>query len=168
MVNVSVRYYRRKNKLREKTIGLGKVKTEDITFDEEAMAAAIEALNEMAEDYPDWVSSLIESLSEQHRRCVDSPDQRKGYFEKINSIAHDMRGQGGTFGYQLISDFADALYFLTHSQAGMSDNHVEIIKAHIDAMRVVIKNRINGDGGDVGKELQKGLEAAIKKYSKRK
>lgn len=153
--------------MREKTIGLGKVKNEDISFDEGAMAAAIEALNEMAEDYPDWVASLIDNLSEQHRRCVDSPDQRKSYFEKIHSIAHDMRGQGGTFGYQLISDFADALYFLTTPQAGMSDNHVEIIKAHVDAMRVVIKNRIKGDGGEVGKELQKGLEAAIKKYSKR-
>jgi len=167
VANVSVRYYRRKNSLREKTVGLGKISNDDIGFDEDAMAAAIAALDEMAEDYPDWVAGLIDKLSEQHRRCVDSPEQRKSYFEIINSIAHDMRGQGGTFGYQLISDFADALYFFTHAQAGMSDNHVEIIKAHVDAMRVVIKNRINGDGGEVGKELQNGLEAAIKKYSKK-
>jgi hypothetical protein len=47
----------------------------------------------------------------------------------------------------------------------MSDNHVEIIKSHIDSMRVVIKDRINGDGGEIGMELKRSLEAAIEKYS---
>ena len=47
----------------------------------------------------------------------------------------------------------------------MSDNHVEILKAHVDAMNAVIKGRVNGDGGEVGIELRKTLEAAIDKYS---
>lgn len=167
MVKVSVRLYRIKNKLREKTLGLAPVGgDEDIAFDEDMMSKARAVLDEMAEEYPDWVSSLIQQLAEVHRRCVDTPEQRYQHFEQLHAIAHDMRGQGGTFGYPLISGFSDGLYEFTRKSTSTSDKNVEIIKAHIDAMRVVIKDRVSGDGGDVGKQLQEGLEAAIAKYNK--
>lgn len=165
---VKVRFYRIKNRLKEKTAGLGTDANAVIEFDEDILSTAEEALNEMAEDYPDWVMSVIDELFEVHRRCVDDDANRKAYFEKINAVAHDMKGQGGTFGYQLITDFAEGLYNFTSKGAGLSDSHVEIIKAHIDAMRVVIRERIDGDGGAVGKELKAGLEASVEKYSLRK
>ena len=165
---VKVRFYRVKNRLKEKASGLGLDANAEIEFDEDLLSEAEEALNEMAEDYPDWVMSVIDELFEVHRRCVDDEVNRKGYFERINSIAHDMKGQGGTFGYQLITDFAEGLYGFTSAGAGLSDDHVEIIKAHIDAMRVVIRERIEGNGGDIGGELKKGLEQSVAKFSVRK
>lgn len=164
MVKVSVRFYRFKNKLKEKTLGLGSVNDDEIVFDEELMAKAMEVLDEMAEDYPDWVSGLIQQLADTHRRCVDTPEQRFQHFEQLHAIAHDMRGQGGTFGYPLMSSFADGLYDFTGVSTATSDKNVEIIKSHIDAMRVVIKDRVSGDGGDIGNQLKLGLAAAIKKY----
>ena len=163
---ILVRLYKIKNKLREKSAGLGKLTQEDVTFDKAALDAAMQNLNEMSEEYPDWVSNFIDKLSEAHRRCVDSPDQRRKYYKTINIIAHDMKGQGGTFGYELITEFSNALYRFTEIGAGFSDNHIEIIKSHIDAMRVVIKDRVEGDGGEIGAELKKSLSEAIKKYSK--
>ncbi len=165
---VKVRFYRIKNRLKEKTAGLGSTAGLEIDFDEDLLSEAEEALNEMAEEYPDWVMSIIDELFEVHRRCVDDEVNRKSYFERINSIAHDMKGQGGTFGYQLITDFAEGLYNFTAKGSGVSDSHVEIIKAHIDAMRVVIRDRIEGDGGEIGKELKKGLELSVQKYSAKK
>lgn len=167
MAKVSVRFYRKKNKLKEKTLGLAPRNDDEISFDEDLMMKAAAALEDMSEEYPDWVSGLITQLAEVHRRCVDTPEIRHNSFEQLHAIAHDMRGQGGTFGYQLISDFADSLYDFTVASTSTSDNHVEIIKAHIDAMRVVISERISGDGGDIGKELKASLDAAIDKYTKR-
>lgn len=165
---VKVRFYRIKNRLKEKAAGLGTDANAVIDFDDDLISEAEEALNEMAEDYPDWVMSVIDELFEVHRRCVDDELNRKGYFERINAIAHDMKGQGGTFGYELITDFAEGLYNFTAKGSGLSDNHVEIIKAHLDAMRVVIRERVDGDGGDIGKELKKGLEQSVEKYSTKK
>ena len=166
--SVKVRFYRIKNRLKEKAAGLGNDSNAEIEFDEDIMTAAEEALNEMCEEYPDWVMSVIDELFEVHRRSVDDGPNRKSYFERINSIAHDMKGQGGTFGYQLITDFAEGLYEFTAKGSGLSDNHVEIVKAHIDAMRVVIRERIEGDGGDIGNELKKGLAASVEKYRGKK
>ncbi len=165
MAKVSVRFYRIKNKLKEKTLGLSPVNDDDISFDDDLMAKATAALEEMSEDYPDWVGALIQQLADVHRRCVDTPEQRFQHFEQLHTIAHDMRGQGGTFGYPLISNFSDGLYDFTGVNAATTDKNVDIIKAHIDAMRVVIKSRISGDGGDIGSQLKSGLEAAIKKYT---
>ncbi len=159
---VIVRFYRFKNRLKEKTAGLAPGKT---TISPEALAEAEKALNKMSEDYPDWVSSLIVKLQEQHGRCVDTPEKRHEFFEEINHIAHDMKGQGGTFGYPLITKFADSLYGFTIKRPGeISDNQIELVKSHVDSMRAVIRGRVSGDGGEIGAELSKSLDEAIAKY----
>jgi len=156
-----VRFYRFRNRLKEKTHGLGGGKG---TISQEALEAAEQTLQEMAEDYPDWVSGLITKLAEQHSRCVDTPEKRREYFEEINRIAHDMKGQGGTFGYPLITDFAESLYSFTTTRQEITDDMVELVKAHIDGMRAVIKDRVKGDGGELGAQLKASLDDAIKRY----
>lgn len=161
---VKVRFYRFKNRLLDKTAGLGKTDRMEIAIDPVALAKAEAALQEMAQDYPDWVSGLIDQLFEQHRRAVDTPTERKSRFDTISRIAHDMKGQGGTFGYPLITDFADSLYGFTNNRKTIEDNHVEIVKAHLDSMRVVISGRLQGDGGADGQMLKEALQSAIKKH----
>lgn len=159
---VIVRFYRFQNRLKEKTAGLAPGNT---GISREAMEAAEKALTKMSEDYPDWVSGLVVKLQEQHGRCVDSPEMRHDCFEEINHIAHDMKGQGGTFGYPLITSFADSLYGFTVKRSGeITDNQIELVKSHLDAMRAVIKGRVSGDGGEIGKKLTDSLNEAIDQY----
>lgn len=159
---VIVRFYRFQNRLREKTAGLS---GEQAKIPQEALDKAEQALSKMAEDYPDWVSSLISRLQERHSRCVDTPEKRHEFFEEINHISHDMKGQGGTFGYPLITTFADSLYgFTVKKSAEISDNQIELVKSHVDAMRAVIRGRVSGDGGNIGAKLTASLDEAIAKY----
>lgn len=160
---VIVRFYRFQNRLREKTAGLG-VPAGGASISPEALAEAEKAMMQMSEDYPDWVSKLLVTLTEQHSRCVDTPENRNEYFDAINHIAHDMKGQGGTFGYPLISTFSDSLYGFTNGIRERSDNEVELVKSHVDAMRAVIKGRVSGSGGEIGKKLTESLNQAIEKY----
>ena len=53
----------------------------------------------------------------------------------------------------------------TGRDAGRTDSHLEIIKAHIDAMNAVISERVQGDGGETGRLLEQALEQAIAKYA---
>jgi chemotaxis protein histidine kinase CheA len=158
-----VRFYRGRNKLKDKTAGLGGG-SDVIKLDEMALAKAEAIFQEMAEDYPDWVGGVLQNLAELHRRCVDTPEERRRLFEDITRIAHDLKGQGGTFGFPLISAFAASLNRFSTLRSNIQDAHVDIIKAHIDAMRAVIRERVRGDGGDIGKALAQGLETVIAKY----
>ena len=76
------------------------------------------------------------------------------YFKKINALAHDLKGQGGTFGYPLITTFADSLFQFTDAGARQTDNYVQIVQAHIDSIRAVVAGEIRGDGGQTGRELR--------------
>jgi HPt (histidine-containing phosphotransfer) domain-containing protein len=160
-----VRYYRFKNRLKEKTLGLGGGTG---AVSAEALQKAQEALESMAEDYPDWVNGLISELNNYHGRCVDTPEKRHDCFAEMHRIAHDMQGQGGTFGYPLISSFAESLHsFTLPTKNEITDNMVELVKAHIDSMRAVIRGRVSGDGGKIGTELQESLNQAIDRYKNR-
>lgn len=168
MVNnpqIKVRLHRRRNKLKEKVMGLDQDNAPSTApqIDPDVLAKAQKVLEEMAEDYPDWVNGLIRELGELRQRCIDEPEARRGLFERVASIAHDMKGQGGTFGYPLITEFADSLYRIANIRKGYSDSQVEIIKAHIDAMKAVIRERVAGDGGEIGRQLTSGLKATIEK-----
>lgn len=161
-----IRIYRFRNGLQAKALNAagGEDDGSAPTFSAEVLAAAEAEFEKMAEDYPDWVQGHLRKLYEQHSRCVDTPEARHQLFKNLNEIAHDMKGQGGTFGYDLISFFGASLFDFTRPRDEYIDNHVEIVKAHIDSMNAVIKGRISGDGGEIGTELKASFMEAIAKY----
>jgi len=160
-----VRFYIIRNALKEKASGGAAGPGDKGGIPIEAIQAAEAEFNKMAEDYPDWVQSLIDELLENYRRCVDTPELRHEKVAVIHDIAHDMKGQGGTFGYPLITNFGDSLFKCTNKSEQCSDNLVELIKAHVDGMKAVITGRVAGDGGEIGQELMASLDKAVEKYA---
>ena len=92
---------------------------------------------------------------------ADAEVGRGSYFGDINLLALELRGQGGTFGYPLISTFGKMLYDATGEGCREDDNAVGIVKAHIDAMRAVLREKIAGDGGKIGRALLASLKKAM-------
>ncbi len=161
-----VRFYRFRNVLRDKVGVIGTPGGEPPCIDPQALEKAAAALEDMTEDYPDWVQKHIDDLRLHHARCVTTPADRMRRYGMMREIAHDMKGQGGTFGYPLMTTFATSLHDFVGARAGTTDNHIELIKSHIDAMSAVIKDRVKGNGGEIGQALTKGLHDAIERYSK--
>ena len=160
---VRVRFYRTRNRLRDKiaTGGGG-----GGALSKEAMEKAEAEFQKMAEDYPDWVGKFVTQLHQELNAAKGrSADLRMPNFVRISQLAHELKGQGGTFGYPLISTFGKSLYELTTGREGsISDEQLDLAKSHMDAMQAVIKGRVAGDGGTVGAELVKSLNEAIAKY----
>jgi hypothetical protein len=78
----------------------------------------------------------------------------------INRISLDLRGQGTTFGYPLITEFAKSLYESTLNIDDVEDSMLNFIKDHINAISAVIRDQVKGMGGEVGEALVVGLEEA--------
>ena len=155
-----VRFYRFSNRLRPKT---GVPSGASARISPEALQKAQVAIDDMAQDYPDWAIGQVDLLAEKHKRLVFSPESRSEHYKEIHRIAHDMKGQGGTFGYPLVSTIAEALYRITVSNAKYTDAEVEIIKAHIDSIRIVLQTREKDPQSVTGKRVQRALEAVIRK-----
>ena len=150
------------NSLKDKVGGLGKGDMGEIPTGllEEAEAD----LERAALDFTEWAGKYLAKLSKLCERALEQePGMRRRYFNEINLLAHELRGQGGTFGYPLISVFGRRLYEVTGPECRENDSAVEVVKAHVDAMRAVLREKVAGDGGQIGRELLKSLDAAIEK-----
>ncbi len=152
------------NRLREKIAGLG---GGPITIPPEVLAAAEQRVDRMEGDYADWVRHEVQQLTLAHRRCVDDDDitKRPVHVARINQLAHDLRGQGSTFGYPLITVFGRSLFECTNGVSEVSDELIDFIKSHIDGISAVIREKIRGNGGAIGDALVTSLEQAREKLA---
>ncbi|MDA0240720.1 MAG: response regulator [Proteobacteria bacterium] len=156
-------YFRLPNSLKEKAGGLGASGPGE--FPANLLAEAEEQLERSAVEFTDWALDYLAQLSKHCDAAMESGADRRKRFEEINLLAHELRGQGGTFGYPLVTVFAKRLYDFTGEIETIDEPAVEVVKAHIDTLRVVIRGKISGDGGAVGKELGDSLEAAVAKLT---
>lgn len=70
-------------------------------------------------------------------------------------IAHDIKGQGTTFGYELLSIIAASLCKLLTAQKTIlnTERVMALIEAHVTAIELVTSKKITGAGGKQGEEL---------------
>ncbi|MGD9639507.1 MAG: response regulator, partial [Alphaproteobacteria bacterium] len=136
-----------------------------ISIPEELLAQAEESLERQALDFTEWATKYLNDIGAMLTKAIEIPEKRRNCINEINILAHELRGQGGTFGYPLITIFGKSLYDATHSEASEDETVLDIIKAHIDAMKAVLREKIAGDGGPIGRQLLEGLKAAIAKIS---
>lgn len=90
-------------------------------------------------------------------------DTIKSNFEKMFDIVHDMRGQGGSFGYDLVTSICDSFCRILEKVENPKAKHLALIKLHIDTIQLILAKKIIGDGGKSGAELQDGIKAVVAK-----
>ena len=153
-------HFKLQNRLREKISGLGQ--TGPMTIDPQILSIAEQQLDRMEGDYADWVKASIQQLISAFRlaQAEEIPRKRSPMVLQINRLAHDLRGQGSTFGYPLITVFGKSLYECTLNPDEPSNQLVSFIRSHIDGISAVIRDRIKGPGGEIGAELIRSLEIA--------
>lgn len=156
-------YFRLPNSLKDKVAGLGAEGPGEMPM---ALLEEAEAeLERAALDFTEWALGYLAKLSTLCDDALTNPSRRPKHFGEINLLAHELRGQGGTFGYPLVSIFGKMLYDATGEGCRKDDTAVEIVKHHIDAMRAVLRDKVAGDGGDLGRDLIESLKAAIRRLS---
>jgi DNA-binding response OmpR family regulator len=131
----------------------------------EILAEAEEKLERESQGFLDWAKTFLDDLSEKVTKARADVANRASHLADVNRIAHELRGQGGTFGYPLITLFAKSLYETTEYPCREDDANLEICRAHIDTLRAVIREKIEGDGGAIGRQLLTSLHQAIAKHS---
>lgn len=123
-------------------------------------------LNRTQPKFAKWAGAYIENLSELATEAAAEadPEKRDELFARINIVAHELRGQGGVFGYPLITAIGKMLYVATLHGHPDDERAVEVVRCHIDSLQAVLRDDITGDGGAKGVELIKDLKAAIAKH----
>ncbi|HET6160154.1 MAG TPA: hypothetical protein VFE34_17550 [Dongiaceae bacterium] len=73
---------------------------------------------------------------------------------QLYRLAHDLRGLGGTFNYELITTVGGSLCSLINNDDLPNDRRLQRhITAHVAALKAILQFDLKGDGGNQGEEL---------------
>jgi len=122
-----------------------------------ALARAEAVIDNLADDYLDWVSEDFVRLEKAFETLKAGAPDDKVNIDAIFSIVHDMKGQGGSFGYPLITQISDLLCGILENIESVNPRDEKAMRVYIDAMRVVISHKLKNDGGNEGRQLLMGL-----------
>ena len=78
-----------------------------------------------------------------------------------------LKANGGMFQYQLLTDVADICLQFMEAIDEYNEEAIDIIKAHENAINIIIKNDLKGDGGQEGYVLVQELHQACNRYFKK-
>jgi hypothetical protein len=157
----AVQIFARPNTLKAKlTGGLMNV---SLSLDEELLARAEAKVESMVDDYLKWVEDDVLKLDQAHGALAQDAELGSPAHDAVIRGASDIASQGGTFGFHLLSAIGTVLQDYASALVTIDQTHVTVMKLHIDAMRVVLRQDLTGDGGEPGAELLKMLRTAAKK-----
>ncbi len=125
----------------------------------------VEMADRAAEDhgktYLERARDELVALREAFDSGMDNPAGRAGALRRMFTVAHDMKGQGRSFGYEMITSIASSLCALLRGRTGMEDAGMQVVKLHIDALGVVFDHDLKGDGGEQGRMLLDRLSGLV-------
>ena len=131
--------------------------------DASTLERAEQAIAGMSDQYLDWVQEDIARIDAAYKELAAATGDRAEEIDKVFQVSHDMKGQGGSFGFDLVTAIGNQLCRMIEKMDTIGNAEVEAVRVHIDAMKLVIAQRMKGSGGKAGEQILAGLEKVVAK-----
>ena len=126
------------------------------------LARAEKAVANLAQDYASWALADVAKARLALAAAIEDAASRDQHVEALFRVGHDLKGQGTSFGFPLVTKVGHSLCALTRDRARQYESrHLDLIKSHLDAIDLILTKGIKGDGGKVGAELVAKLEQRV-------
>ena len=132
-------------------------------IDEGALQRARSAIEKLKNAYlTEWAPSAIDELDRVIRFAGSSVELAPENLHAAYRLAHDMKGQGATFGFELLSEFGSALVTMTFEREEATPAEITAMLAYVAAARAVIDQRLDDPYCDDAVAVKAKLESALK------
>ena len=132
-------------------------------IDPAAIAKAEAALKSLSGNFTQWLNDEIAKL-EAARQAVRAGGVTAENMESLYLRAHDLKGLGATYGFPLITRIAGLLCRLIDDKSKRHEAPMNLVDAHIDAIKAAARDDIKTEDHPVGKILVQELESRIKEF----
>jgi hypothetical protein len=120
-------------------------------------------IESLTADFTKYLREEIDRLAKAAIEADSDATKRADVVRTMNTIFNDLRGNGGTYGYPLVTEVGDSACKFIADIGQWGAPQLAILRAHTDAMRAIMAANITGDGGPIGRQLLAGLKAAVDK-----
>lgn len=129
-------------------------------IDASAIAKAEEALKAMSAQFGDWLQDEISKLDAAHT-AIRTEGLNAQTIEALYFRAHDLKGLGATYQYPLVTRLAGSLCKMLDDPARRMNAPASLVDAHVDAIKAVVRDKIQTDEHPVGQALAVELEQRV-------
>ncbi len=119
--------------------------------DAEAQVAGLEA------SYENWTKDDLKRAEQRLEAARVMPAGRQPQSKEISRIAHDTKGMGTTFGYDLVTLICASLCDFIRHIPDATDTELNVIDHHLAAATLVLDRRIKGPGGTFADKISAKL-----------
>jgi chemotaxis protein histidine kinase CheA len=124
--------------------------------EDDPIARAEEALAQLSTQFAAWMESECVRL-DAARNTVKQDGFSKETHASLFRAAHDIKGEGATFGYPGVTGAADSLCRLLEHTPDMARIPLPLVDQHVDAMRAIIREHSRPDAEEIAAVLTKRL-----------
>jgi hypothetical protein len=150
------------NGLRKAKIGTGRAK-----LDMKILAKAEKVVEKIQEEYSDWAHEDLAALDDVLKALKSGDDEQQTALKTLYTLSLDMKGQGGSFGFRMMSEVAARLNDFVAMRGTLSKLDIEVVEAHISALTAIYRENVRDDGGTMGTALLIGLDKIVAKANAR-
>ncbi|MDG2286341.1 MAG: hypothetical protein P8N43_12565 [Alphaproteobacteria bacterium] len=86
------------------------------------------------------------------------------FISEAHEESMEIKGAGGTIGYQLVTEIGRLIDVFLKDKQDLDATQMQVLKLHVDALFVVLAQRILGGGDDLEKQVVQSLTLAVRKY----
>lgn len=124
-----------------------------------AIQRAEEAICELKVEFADWIIQDVDRLIE--TRDAYESQMNNDRLGNLYRAAHDLKGQATTFDFPLVARVASSLCMLTDDTSSAIDLPLPLIDAHVDAIKVIVRDGIKDPSNQVATILAIELERQV-------
>jgi hypothetical protein len=134
------------------------------TLDGVWLDAAEKSMGNAKFEYLEAVGEDLARLQAAYDEALKEQADRPAKVQELYAIVQLVKGQGSSFGYPLISTVgAQLARFIEDCGDDLSDAQMEGVKVHVETLRLIMQQKMEGDGGPLGQKIVAGLGLVIKK-----
>ena len=124
---------------------------------------AEEAVDKLSEDYSSFAQADVDGIKAAIARAEADQEARPAAIADIYTRALDLKGQGGSFGYALITAIGDLLMKFLEGKEDHSPRGFDILNAHVNATQALLRAEMKGGGDKIGVQIVDGLSQLVLK-----
>lgn len=107
------------------------------------------------------VATAVGEITVQSTLAEKLAGDNEEYVAEITRVFGDLQMQATAFGFPLAGNICASLCRYVETLDSSDDLAEQVVRAHATALRSVVDNTIDGDGGETGHDLIKSLDDLI-------
>ncbi|MBI1779654.1 MAG: Hpt domain-containing protein [Proteobacteria bacterium] len=114
-------------------------------------------------DYKSIAQESLDRINISLKELIDNPGLLEAE-KRIYELAHNLKGEGASFGYPAVSRVADLLCRVTEKPGQHSPRRLKVIRVQIDSLKAMVRENVKGSPRGIALEVIQELGVLVDKY----